>query len=236
MKGKEENIDLIDRYLAGELSDKETSILEQQLASDNEFSELYQNHLDTIAHFKTYHFRTNIQGIQKNYLESQPKPKSTWIYISGIAATIALVLVSYLLFQVEEVSSGQLFQTYFTPYQSIGTVRGDEDSLSQAINYYELGQYDSTILLLSHIGFEAIRTEKMTLLLGVSYLAVKDFKNALETLDKIRASKIYSEQVDWYRALGHLGANDTEMALKELKAIGSGAYKYDEAQEVIKNL
>lgn len=233
MHEQEDHIELIEKYHSGAMTTEELADFESKLASDDSFRTGYEHHLDTLAALKTYHFKKEVSEFHKEFIGKEANAKNIWIYLSGVAASILIVAVSFYFFSTNPApDSKMLFASNFEPYPNLIKVRGEDDLLSKAFQSYADGNYSDAISTFHQLG----ESERVNLYLGVSYMVIGNFQKAKVSLEKLSENSIYKEQATWYLALLYLAVEDTEQVMYHLDQISPSHYKYKEAKKLIADL
>jgi NTP pyrophosphatase (non-canonical NTP hydrolase) len=233
---EEEEVALIDRFIEGTLSSAEADVVRQRIESDEEFAALYRDMKYLVA-------STSSAGRKElaDYLSKAEAPKSTqWYWISGIAATLVLVVSIAVYTNRNEGDASvhvALVQEYFVPYPNViaPVVRGVAEDSSQratALRHYELAEYGEALEALKHVDMPS---SDDLFYMGVSALALHDYSAASAYLkDYESKGESFADQAKWYLALAFLGNDDVESARTYLGAIAKSESSYaKQAQELL---
>jgi tetratricopeptide (TPR) repeat protein len=239
---REEEIELIERYLKKELSEFENTAFQQRLLSDRDF----KVHYDEV--------RTSISGIQysarKAVLEELKKFDSTLPGISGrkgsgrtispivyfgIAASILILVVSTVLIYrfSNEVNPEQLYQSYYTIYPNIvdPTQRNDTTSanvISPGFRQYDLGNYEEAVSEFNESLKEG-DNEFVLFYLAISYLELNRLNEAIEHFHNyIQNYSSLKSQAQWYLALSYIKNEQLANARIPLQLIAEDDSSYSE--------
>ncbi|HMJ70795.1 MAG TPA: hypothetical protein VK508_17960 [Cyclobacteriaceae bacterium] len=224
MKEEGDDIELIDLFLEGKLSASEAGVVRKRIEEDKEFADLYQD-LKYVIESTKVAGREDLLGYLKA-AEPKDEQKSNnivWYWISGVAATIAIVLS--LFFFIGKGPSANpnedLVASYFSPYPNVivPVVRGErEDSTARAKAFrdYELGNYESALRELTNIDTS---TPDDQFYMGVCALALKDYPAAVSHLKKYEGGESFATQTRWYLALAYLGTGNVDMSRKYLSEL-----------------
>ena len=148
---------------------------------------------------------------------------TVWMYA---AAAVVLLIGIYSVFRaIQPASNDQLFDEYFTPYQNLLTMKGENDSLVEyALYYYDLKIWDSAIFFFKEIkepykDIEAIRFYQANALLAMGYPseAEKHLLMVIATNDDR-----FKTQANWYLALAMIKSGKNDKAIEILRNL-----KYD---------
>lgn len=240
----QENLDIVDRYLEGNLSEQERTTFEERLLHD----EVLRQQVDEMklirAGIKHASRKAALQNLKA--LESTLPPvnnngltlwANTWLQA---AAVLLIGLVTYALWPAA-VDEQALFATHFEVYPNIimPTVRGEmpNDSTLKTLAFraYDQKQYEEAAVL-----FDRIDTKDVDILfyLGNCYLANSQAEKALSLFEKVLSEyEVFDEQAEWYIAASYLKLEERERARQALEKVvtRNGAYK-EKAQIILEKL
>ena len=249
---KEEQYELIERFLAGELTEEELKVFNQQMQSDPEFAQevrLHRELAEVIADDGVWEFEKKVKSISDEF----EKPKSKIVTINGrrkylIAASLAAVLIISSLFTYRLISGSptneQLFAEYFEPYPTYDIQRSDDDSLATRRDV-ALGKYDRNDFAGALADFELWLQDQPGDVVGRyysgnCYLKLGKPEKAIESFRFVidHRNNLYVQQSDWYLVLAFLQKDDTEAAKTALKALTEkpNAFNRSKAQEILKKM
>ncbi|HPE33770.1 MAG TPA: tetratricopeptide repeat protein [Bacteroidales bacterium] len=181
--------------------------------------------------------------VQSIVLKHQSVNKSSTSFIKIFryaAAAILLILIaggSY--FFLRPASTEKLFFRYFEAYPNIKTVKsGEAGTMSKALLYYEVKDFDSAILLMNDILLREKNNAEIMFYLANAYLAEGESENAILWLKKSAAENSdFSDQINWYLALAYLQQNDTKTARSHLEMLaGKNNFYREKACKLIRQL
>ncbi|MTI22631.1 hypothetical protein E1176_16485 [Fulvivirga sp. RKSG066] len=225
---EEKNIELIEAYHKGKLSDDEKSDFETRRELDSDFSQQVSDYLlilDEIERVGRVEFEQKIQGWEEEIAAQEPTSSYRWKKILAAAAILLIIAIPTAYFFLGDLLVSKdhhtLYTAYFTPYEDVLTVRGDNDQLSEAINAYNTQQYQKTIDLLNSVLETDPQNETARTYLGITYMVTEDYAMAEENLAKVNLSAdgLYKEVSDWYLLLTYLKLDNTEATEAKLSEI-----------------
>lgn len=240
----QEDLDIVDRYLEGTLSEQERTAFEERLLQDEELRQ-------QVAEMKVIHAGI-IQASRKLALQNLKDLESTLPIVSenGLslwyntwlqaAAVLLIGLVTYALWP-DAVDEQALFATHFEVYPNIimPTVRGempnDSTLKTMAFRAYDQKQYEEATDLFNSI---EQKDESILFYLGNCYLANNQAEKALPLFEKVlNEYEVFDEQAAWYIAVSYLKREERERARQALEKVvtRNGAYK-EKAQTILKKL
>ncbi len=146
------------------------------------------------------------------------------IRFSAVAAILVLMVVIGRGVSFSPPDSDELFNTYFSPYQNLVTIKGDgENKLSKAMLYYDVKDYDSAIILFKTILADDSGQLEKVFYLGNALLAVAEADSAIVYFKKSLAGQDrFADAAQWYLALAYVKNDElanAEVLLKEIVAM-----------------
>lgn len=239
MENELELIERIDKYLANELTSQERASMEELIASDDDIRQKVEVAKMTIDGLQDYELKESFKSLHDKY-SSQTKTVSfaNRYWISGIAASILLVIVSTVIFLQKSSNPKDLFAENFSPYPNIYTARGNsaESSFEKGISAYSKGDYSNAIKYFDNNENIAVNyVEYANFYKGLSLLATGEGDKAFPLFEGVQLSQL-GEQAHWYACLSLLEQGEVKQAITYLKKIKQGQYKYDQAQEILDDL
>ncbi|MCG8321083.1 MAG: tetratricopeptide repeat protein [Cytophagales bacterium] len=258
MNELEKDIALLERYIENDLGIEEREIVEQRLASEDDFKKL----LDQV--------RILIGGIQyaaRNKMMQQLKdleqklPEVNWqehvdddqeeekavpmrnrrYWLMAAASVVILAVSSIFLFNHRS-APGDIYQAYFETYDNVmsATTRGKstvQTSFEQAMQVYDQGNYSLAIKMFNELpGVE--KDSGVYLYLGNSYLVEEQPDKAIEAFEKaLENPGNFENQLQWYRGLGYLQAGNIEKSIEVFTIVKNSDYsKSKQAKEILKKI
>jgi tetratricopeptide (TPR) repeat protein len=229
MEQDEKNIDLIEAFTKGLLSESDLADFERRRATDADFASEVADYLLIMKEIRTAEqraFHHKLKGWENEIDGEKSKGKVIPMRrILSIAATLLIVALAggYAIFKNLPVQGNdELFTKYFQPYDDVITERSTEESpLQLGMNLYNQEKYAMAIPY-----FETFLKEKPTeaaaqMYLGISYLADNKMGSAKDLFENlIRNDRgLYKEIAEWNMALIYLKSNETELLKKSLQQI-----------------
>ncbi len=277
MEDKLIQIELIDRFVSGLLSEDENTRVKHRLAEDEDFRKLFDDMeimtegirnsgaestleeklvklegqliLDNDYENEAIAVELSNQEGEKTDLEDTKKQNSTIIiffnrYKMAIAASIALIIISWLSFrQLMPVSETALFTQNFEPYLYASTItRGEavqsEDMSSRAYAAYARADYPQAASLLESIIPTSQFKTKDQFFLGNTYLAMGQGNKAIEMFSLVvldhDSLEIFAQ---WYLGLSYLQTGDTASTIEVLIIVRDAGLEHaEEAKKIVNKL
>ncbi len=243
---------LIEKYLAGELSNEEVQAFEMRLKADMEFAEtfkLYQSIENEMqADEDESQLRDELSQHTKKYFGEEergkvipmgPARKKRWLYAAVAAAASITLLLIFNPFKNHRLNSEELYAQNAVPEDLPTTLRGNnEDSLlAKATALYNKKNYMAALPLLDSITRAKPGEAQLQLALGICYLQTNKFEMAISKFDGLATGQsIYKYDAIAWKALAFLKQNKKEDCVAALKQIPAGAANYEKAEKLIKDL
>lgn len=230
MNESTEEIILIEKYLEGALNSDEKAAFELRLKEDENLNSLVDEYAILIAgvkHSGRDKMLSKFQQIeqeleQSKVVEMKPASRKLWYYAAASVILLCTALFVFRSFNQPEMSEVAL--SYFNPYPAtIGAVdRSAEDTqtlISEAMGYYENGEYAQSIVVLNQI-LETGNLESKEVhqfYLANAYQANNEFDKAENIyLSLIGDGRTFHQQASWNLALCYLSKGQKTETLKVL--------------------
>lgn len=223
--GKSE--DLV-RYLDGELPGGEQKLLEQQLATDEQLKQEYDNLLLTREAIRYYGLQQKVNEVHQGMMPElmmkvqKASPVRRMIkYSIGIAASIILLVGGFLLFNFFTLSPEKVFSANYQVYEP-GTQRDGTTAETPVEKAFREKNYQEIIRI--HDAGED-HSQKGEFLCGIAALelknndkAVKCFNEVID-LNKQTTADILNDDAEFYLSLSYIQDKDYDGALQLLNKI-----------------
>ena len=251
MEIKEKDIDLIERYLEGNLQDTEIQGFNDRLKSDQEFRMVLQE-METMVSGIKYTGRKNILSQLQQVEETLPQLRQEKeakvvamrrFRIWAAAASVLLVAVTAIwLLTPNQLDQSQLFTAYYqhSPNVELPTTR-TANEISPRESAYQA--YDSEQFQEAITRFQAIPDSQTkpidSFYLALSYLSSGD---ALQAENLLRAyipasQEIMKAKAQWYLAMALLSQGEIEETKELMQTIVSQeSYNYKKASSLLEEL
>jgi tetratricopeptide (TPR) repeat protein len=251
---RQQDLNIIDQYLIGTLSELETIEFDHRLQSDDKFRGQFEQfkliisgiqysaRIDAIAKIKQ--IENAMPKIVKTGKPKNLKLLNPYIYyaVAGCLFICLVFSLFYLNYKGKHENNKTLFSAYFEPYPNVAypATRYVNDSLTivqKAFAAYDQKNYNEANEFFKAIpGYEKDPT--ISFYLAVTYMAINDCKNAekffLKLLNKNQA---INDKVLWYLALSYLEENNTTKAAEYLQQLTVTQNIYTEnATKILKNI
>lgn len=235
------DLDLIEHYLDGSLSETERLAFEERVSGDAEL----RAQVEEMRLIREGIVRASRKVVLKSLQELEatlpavetpviPLWRKTWLQVAAGISLLALCV--YLLWPRTQ-EPAQLFAEYFEPYPNIimptvrGVIENDSTAKAQGFRAYDQQNYAEAIRL-----FEAVqqKDEGVFLYLGNSYLANGQPEKALPLFEKVLNNyDVFDEQAEWYVAVSYLKLEEREKAREALQKVVARESSYKSKAQLI---
>lgn len=229
----QENLDIVDRYLEGSLSEQERTAFEEKLLHDNTL----RQQVDDMKLMRAGIIRAsrraaleNLKALESTLPPVEKKGLTLWTNIWLQAAAVLIIgLITYALWPTS-VDEKELLATHFEVYPNVimPTVRGEipNDSTLNALAFraYDQKQFEEAEQL-----FKRIDNKDANILfyLGNCYIATNQPDKALSLFENVLSDyDVFDEQAEWYIAVSYLKLEDREKAKETLNKIAASESSY----------
>ena len=231
----------IDRYVSGEMVEKERDLFEQRMREHAELAQQVHLHRDMLMGME-YYFMQQLK--EQLALSDQKKKSFNWPLLLKIAAAVLLVVslagVGYYYTQ-RPADPEQLFLTYFEAYPNTLThtnrseaspgepLAGEaSDGITSAMRDYERGNFTQAAAALNKALSSADITDDqrtaLTFYRGVANLQLGNVRQARSDLAAvIQSDTLLTEPATWYTGLSYLRDNngvEAKRIFAQLREVG----------------
>ena len=127
--------------------------------------------------------------------------------------------MSYFFLSRETITTDMIYDRNFEVYNDFKTKRNDESLKTDAYLFYSNQEYKEAIISFNTMTGEEMNSEDY-FFLGISYMADKQMKEAIEILDELSIkSPEFQLRAEWYVALAYIKQGKKEVALSMLNKI-----------------
>ena len=245
----ESSLELIEKYLLGQLTKEEQTIFDQE-AKNPRFQQAIQDQQALMNAFKAHGREEIIKEMNqwdKGSLAQNAwiKTPRTWLYMTvSLAAVISLIWLFYLPNKTTPASPEALFADHFSAFPNIisPTVR-DGNSLFQnkdvAFGYYDEKKYAEAYRAFTAMP-DSLRDSRIEFYRGIAALGSNQTDTALILFRQINQqpeSRFYKEAA-WYAALAHVKKRESQQAIEYLTWISENLpHPFEkESRELLKQL
>lgn len=241
-------LELIERYLEGEMSVREQAEFENLLRSDPDLKKEYllrKEIYEAVAEDDIINLRSNLDEIiyQENRYIKLRNP-----YLLSATAVILLLFIvisKIFLFSDKRVNEKDVFESFYSAYPATMSFRSPVDQSEQekmlynAFNLYVEGKYN----LASEYFFKILKTDDSNTMakfyLSICEIEKGNFKKSEKYLNDLilKNNHIFREQSHWYLALVYFEQNNIDSAKLLLeKIIEENMAQKQDAELILKSL
>ena len=246
MKNK---IDLIEEYLAGDLSGREQTEFEELLRNDPDLMKeflLRKEINEAISENDVMDLRNNLNEIINSKTKVRTIYRNPFVLSSVAAVVIFLIVISgFYLFSNKTVNGTEMFNSYYSTYPTLTSFRSSVDQtyqeqlLNEAFNSYD----DDKFSISSDYFQQILNTDKSNTMvqfyMALCEIELNNFDTSEILLNELvlKNNHIFWEQAHWYLALVYLKQNDIENAKSIFEIIiKEDMTKKPESDSIIKSL
>jgi len=222
--------DYIQPFLDGELSRQELDWISKELESNAVLAEdikLYREVDQAIKEQDVMDLRSQLNGIHKSLSDHQKEPRYIPRYKKIISyaaiASLAILISAGIVYKMNtrKLTNEKIYEKYYEPYEVTMVYRsaetGAQKLLNDAMIRYEAKDYQAAITLFEQILARDPGNMETELYSGISYMEVKQYKNADHSFTMIieHNNNLYVEQAEWSLGFCYLmtGRNKEAKAL-----------------------
>ncbi|CAN5152411.1 hypothetical protein BH11BAC6_BH11BAC6_02280 [soil metagenome] len=240
-----DDMELLIRYMDGELNPKEAATTEKMLQHDAALQERLDNLLAARQAIKSLGVKQYVQSLHAAYYNKVQaaddttakiiKPAFGFKMFMRIAAVFILVVAGYGVYEFNVTSNAAVFNDNYIGYQ-LPVTRGSavHDNID---SLYNANAYDAVIATVSA---EQQKDQKDYFLVGQAYLNTNNAGAAIDAFNKVvqlnsgTAVQYFAQETDYYLALAYIKAGDIDAAEKQLDKIKSNKQHmfYSKAKEI----
>jgi tetratricopeptide (TPR) repeat protein len=205
------NDQYIDNYLLNKLSDKERMDFENKLSKNEDFQEeveLRRNIIKGAKNLGRDKMKERLKNIHKEVNKPPTIRRRIWPFISGVAAAIALLVVSWTYFSTNTDNSPQgLFAANYQPYELSLTSRDNTtEEIAELNALYNNKEYKATLPLFEKALKQNPNDARMLLGSGISLLELGELEKSRNYLIRILVAQDLrlSNTANWYIAMSYL--------------------------------
>lgn len=228
----EQELELISRYLHGELDTEERKAFEERLAADGELRQKVEEvealaigvrEVNLADRLHEWHGEAADTGGGK----AQVRPLYRRWWVVAVAAAVLLVTAGVWFLEWGQPMEKKLFARYYKPDPGLPTLMGVSDNYTfeNAMVDYKTGDYQKAIAVWQQLLKENPASDTLNYFIGSAYLAEAEADSAAAYFDKVVAvpGSAFLSDAHWYKALTLLREGKKEEAIAELQRSGHHA-------------
>jgi hypothetical protein len=223
-------VDLIIKYLSGDLSWDESRAFEKELESDAELKATFEEYAAAYRLTRRQLQKRDEEAFESKIMEAMsPRKRRAWWYIPPAVASILAIII---LFFTGQPGNDKLLSRFHLPAKDpliLGYFQDTRGKNEQGIIQYREGNYQLAMDLLS----ERISAEKDNKLILLYYLlSSMELDRQQEVLDLIPleagpGQDLLDQSISWYTSLAFIKSDRREDALRMLHPLSKleGPYR-----------
>lgn len=244
------DIEVIEKYIDGELEGKELLDFEQLLSTNPGIKREYELSMEinnSIAEDDVMDLRETLDYMYTEEKAVQRIPtvftKRKFYYAAASAALlIAAGGVATRLLN-PSMDSESVFEKYYQPYEVTVTYRSGNTEVDRlllnALEFYEEKDYDQALVLFEEILQNRKKDMAISLYSGISYMEEEKYQKATTSFNHIISDNdnLFIEQAKWYLSMCYLKTEKTDKAKEVLhQIIDEESYYKEQALKVLKDI
>ena len=235
------NFEKIEAYTEGRMSAAERAAFEQELQSDSELNQDYQDWLEADRILKKNltategisQLRKTLHPLTKEYFKEESKQNGKVIlfrkYFIAVTAVAACLIIYFSL------PAG--IGDYSIPQMPQAVVRGDSDLSDRGAQLFNGGKYREALPLLKERAISKPEDATSQFFYAVSLIKTKSYEEALPVLDKLtKGVSAYKEDAAFFAALSAYELKKEAVAINYARQVGGSSEYYEQARKIIDKL
>ncbi len=234
MNKKAHQIELIEKFIGKNATEKEAEEFDKLISENQSFQNLYKEMAAIIPGIENSARKSllnNLKEFDAGLPEIQahsiihPKRKIRWIaWSAAVAACLVGLVLSITLINSGNNKYNEIYSQYYKPYNSL-TIANDRSTditdpiKTEAFGRYATGDYAKAIEQLEKLNTTGQDTE-ILFYLASAYMATGQMAKAEENFNLVLTKEsLFSDQARWYLALCYLKTNQPDKAREKLKEL-----------------
>lgn len=242
----------IDDYLMNYLEDKGSTEFEEAFGTNNrlkheldlnaEINEaVLEDDIMNLRNSMSEIIREDKQSAKVRQLIPDAFKKSPAKFIGAAASVAAVISVGALSLSQQKVSSSELYQKAYKPYEATGLYRSSANISPEIIgvDLYNNRDFNKALEHFQIVLAENPEHPMCNFYAGLSYQEMNKFNKAIESYQKVINEKdnLFIEQAEWYMALAYLKTDEKNKAYKTFnEIIDKKGYYSKDVKEIMKKL
>ena len=220
------NIELIENYYEGKLSDTDKTAFETRLIIDTDFKEEFELYKNIVAGIKE-NGAANLKAKLKlvdDELDNEPviikleSRKSSLVKYLAIAASVVLVISLSVYWNISNKSNlPKLAIAYYEKEKGLpNEMSVSQNQLSDVMISYKNGDYVIAKNKLNDLLKNNTSNDTLRYFFGIISSELNDYRAALENFTMIKSESVYYDKAQYRLVLIELLANDKQKALNKI--------------------
>ncbi|HKK77831.1 MAG TPA: hypothetical protein VJ953_22325 [Saprospiraceae bacterium] len=242
MENFDQNFELIQEYIDGNLPAEQRTQVEERLEKDPDFARLYQRSKMTIQVIKQEAEQSTmafLDGLHEKEIGQASQEKGAAKVrqmplrrILSIAAVLALLITAGIWLFLPQNESLTAFENYYER-PAFDMQRGAEGDplLSEIARVYNAEDYMATLEKINT--YENIEDTEIALkrYKAIALIETNRIKEAQDLLESLKGDGEQPDEIYWLSAMANLKADNQTAAIDDLKALLSGDFPVTEARK-----
>ncbi len=245
-------IELIDKYLRGMLTQEERRSFERRLQQDPSFAHEFSLHRgikEAITDQGTEQLQDTLRELRQEWEKSNPpkvkRPFPRFTARLSIAATVLLIVMGSIFLYMYRTpsfsSADDLATQYYKPYER-EMVRGGNSTidihLQNALTEYDKEHYQRALVYLDSVTKLHPDHIKANFYKAHCYLNLGEQPRAIELFNKIIAhgDNVYIDDAMWFLAMAYLKEGDLDNTVTTLEKINDGSSHRKDAKRLLSDI
>ena len=217
------DLEWIEKYRKGELSEKEVHQFESRLLKDSELSEFLELTSGLKTAFESKMALELKEELKNSSIKSDENKRMGSIFWVSVAATITLILSAciFLFFQNEKTTE-EVFLAYYEPYpNAVAPVLRGEEKSNIKFDLYESEKYEEALIY-----FKEKEDDVSRFYTAQCFIATNKPQAALEILLNFNEGSEFHEASLWYTGLSWLMIGERNKAKQVFENLSSSTTIY----------
>lgn len=229
------DLDHIEKYLRGELTEEEISDFEALMENDAALKEQVAQHRQLLKGLEIG-FNTELKEL---LIEEESKIKNTPIQkpsrikslypLMGIAAAVALLIIAFFSLRDDAFNPEELYAQYYKVYPNVeAPVSRSESNKKNPFAFYEAGDYATALANFTEMQASDPKNPALLFYSGMCQLELGQPESAVEFFNQVSnlSSKKYARPAFWYESLAYLKLGKIKNAKNLLEQLSQGEDVY----------
>ena len=214
------------RYLDGDLSGIEKEKLEQQLLSDQNIRQQYEQLVLARESVRQYGLQQKVSGIHQEMMEELEMPvkkispvKRIIRYSMAAAAGVALLIAGIMLYNYSALTPEKVFATNFQSYELSNTRSENAQEVSTLEKAYREKKFADVVTIVFDRPYsiqENFLKAMAWMELGNTAKAIEQYKLVIKMAD---LTNMLKEEAEYYLALAYIRGKQYPLAVRQLESI-----------------
>jgi len=240
----------VERYIDNEMTANELEWFEKEMDGNHHLlheTNLRININNAIREKDVIDLRAKLDDITSAQNSKTSRLRTFYLkgskYATAAAIVVFVLIGAFLLYNNRSLSSDQLYQKYYEPYEASYNLRSGSvelnNELYKAMSKYQNKEFKEAIALFEKILEQDKSRVGLHLYSGLSHMELEQFQKASNDFSVIieKDYQLYLDQAEWYLAFCYLMTDNTIKAKEAFNAIASSeSYYKKEAGKILRHI